>query len=466
MRGHGRRHREAVLAGDRVLVLLVHDRVDLGPGRPGAAEEGADLGLARAERRDRLVVGGVEHAAAAPSAPQLQQVVDEPRGLGERVGRDGRGGVARDQADGVGVVVAGDHRDALAAQAADDRERVRARRLQDDRGGAGLAHAAAIDRSRSCGGRSPPRCTPRAPPAGPPRPCAPRGPAPPAPAPGRRRARPGRRAAPAGRSAVADDLRGAVHRRRHHRPAQFIASQITVGSPSLSEGSTNRSPAAIHQPTSSWATLPTNRTRSAMPSAAARRSSAGRSSPIPAATSSGAPAGAAGEQAHRLDERVHALARHELAHVAHDRAVVGQAQAGARLGGGPGQEGCACRRRWARPHRPARRRQRRGRARDRGADGADLVDRPHGRRDPPRLRGARARARPGRRRGGPWRPRGRPAARRPAPPPSRRAPACGRGSTSNGQRSCTRRRGPATAQSMASAFRWPSRAPGRVSLRG
>ena len=70
---------------------------------------------------------------------------------------------------------------------------------------------------------------------------------------------------------------------------QFMASQTTVGRPSLSEGSTKRSPAAIHQPTSSWPTLPTKRTRSAMPSSAARRSRAARISPMPAATSRGAP---------------------------------------------------------------------------------------------------------------------------------------------------------------------------------
>ena len=83
----------------------------------------------------------------------------------------------------------------------------------------------------------------------------------------------------------------------------FIASQMTVGSPSLSEGRTTRSPAAIHQPTSSWATLPTNRTRSPTPSSAARRPRGSRSSPTPATTSSARPPPR--QQAHGLHEGVH-----------------------------------------------------------------------------------------------------------------------------------------------------------------
>ena len=89
-----------------------------------------------------------------------------------------------------------------------------------------------------------------------------------------------------------------------------------------------------------------------MPSSAARRSRAGRISPIPAATSRGAPAGRRASRPIASTRVSTPFRGHELAHVADDRAVAGQAQAGAGLGGRPGHERAACRRRWA-PSPPA-----------------------------------------------------------------------------------------------------------------
>ena len=67
-----------------------------------------------------------------------------------------------------------------------------------------------------------------------------------------------------------------------------IASQITVGSPSLRDGSTNTSHAPIHVPTSSCGTLPANRTASPEPELAHPRLEGPRSGPSPTTASNGA----------------------------------------------------------------------------------------------------------------------------------------------------------------------------------
>jgi hypothetical protein len=126
----GRGDGEADLPRHGVLVALVDEPLHPVPRAPRPPEDGVHLGLPGADRGDRLVVGGEQHAAAGLAAPEGQEVVDEAVRLGQRVGGRRRGGVAGQQAERVRVVVAGDHAHAGAAEAADDAQRVRPRRLE------------------------------------------------------------------------------------------------------------------------------------------------------------------------------------------------------------------------------------------------------------------------------------------------------------------------------------------------
>ena len=132
-RGEGGGHGEAGGVGGGVLVALVHDPPHGRPGAPGAAQHRVHLGLARPDRRDGLVVGGEQHRAGL-ALPHPQQVVHERVGVGHRVRRVGRGGVARQQPQGAWVVVAGDDANAGPAEAAHDAERIGTRRLEHDGG--------------------------------------------------------------------------------------------------------------------------------------------------------------------------------------------------------------------------------------------------------------------------------------------------------------------------------------------
>ncbi len=143
LRLHRGRDGEADAARGGVLVPLVDGAAHRGPRAPGAAQDGVDLRLARADRRDRLVVGREEHPVGAPAAAQGDQVVDERVRRRERIGHEDGGGVARQQAERGRVVVAGDDPHPGAGQAADDAEGIGARRLEDDRGRIAGAHAVA-----------------------------------------------------------------------------------------------------------------------------------------------------------------------------------------------------------------------------------------------------------------------------------------------------------------------------------
>ena len=311
------------------------------------------------------------------------------------------------------------------------------------------------------GARWRPRCTPPGRCAGPRRPCAPPG-----------RGRPG-----CGPSAAGE---GGGVARRHEQPGlavarrsracrrprspppgapQFIASHTTVGSPSLSEGSTKRSPAAIHQPTSSCGDLAHEADAVADAQLGrARARSSGRSSPMPGGHAAGAPrrgarpGGPSPRSACRRPCGAPACPR---------RSRSGRRRAGPG-GPAPRRAGAATKTRVSAPLGTigiGRRGVARASAasRDRPAHRADPGRCPRSPRPPARGCAVPGPARPARRRGGRWPRRARRARRPSGPRPSRRAPPCGRGSRRTASARGCGAAGRQIGQSIASVLRWPRR---------
>jgi hypothetical protein len=134
-RGHEHRLRRADAdpLGGADLLLLVGQTDHRPPVRERHDVVGGEaFGVAR-DDPDVLVVGGEDDRASRQAPAEVLEEEEERLGIGDRVGAECAGGVARVEAQGAGALVEGQHRHALGPQAADDTESVGERRLQHDR---------------------------------------------------------------------------------------------------------------------------------------------------------------------------------------------------------------------------------------------------------------------------------------------------------------------------------------------
>src|SRR5665648_708237 len=131
----GLRRVDAGAPGGLHLGALVVHALHRVPAGEGDDEPGLEpLGVAR-ERPDVLVVAGKDDGAPRQPRAELLEPGEEGLLVGQRVGADHAGGVARAQADGAGVGVERQDRHAVAAEVADDVEAAGVAHLEDGGGG-------------------------------------------------------------------------------------------------------------------------------------------------------------------------------------------------------------------------------------------------------------------------------------------------------------------------------------------